>query len=168
MLGPVCGIKEGTAKGTCTNYKLGHRWDPPAAHILSLVTVYTCKILWRQWRKCRVMIIVVTFVTSWVVGALHLLPPHVSTVQCRTSMIFKSHADSSQPWDLAARTSTWVIFSLPLSMSHFIFTRQDFILSKGTRRKFELGSTREEKESEASERRRILQRLPSEEIRSSY
>lgn len=35
----------------------------------------------------------------------------------RAYIIFKTKAGISQPWDLAARVSTWVIFSLSLSLN---------------------------------------------------
>lgn len=127
MLTRVSGIKESRAKRTCIYYKLEHSSCCPqtvfSVHMQKHSEDYDKSTKVRQtwsplWRA-----------ESWLVGVPHLLfPLHVSTVQSRAPMIFKSCADSSQPWDLAGRVSTWVIFSVPLSMYEFIFPRQDFIL----------------------------------------
>lgn len=67
--------------------------------------------------------------------------------QCRAKIIFKTHADSGQPWDLAARASTLELFLGSLSQSPALtlslslsLSQRDLVFVKATNGNFQLGS----------------------------
>lgn len=63
-------------------------------------------------------------------------------VQYRAEIIFKTHVDSSQPWDMATRASTWELFLVSFSQSPalFIVFPNGTCFVKGTNGNFQLGS----------------------------